>query len=103
MSGLADKRTRDGQLHKFDDLERRIISSTPASPRLQNPPVKLNTVIAASIKNIKRESDRVLVDIEDDLLRFKATEYSRLWKTLECTEGVILGLLRDQSGLEKRK
>lgn len=94
MSGLVDKQAREWQLHKLDFLERRITSNMPASqpsPLPEDAPLELNGIIAASIQQIKRESDRVFVEIEEDLLHFKAMEYARLGKTLGCVEGVILG------------
>lgn len=35
----------------------------------------MGVIVHASIKGVKREADRVFVEIEDGLLRFKAEEY----------------------------
>lgn len=91
MSGLVDKQAREWQLHKLDFLERRITLNMPASPLPEDAPLELNGIIAASIQQIKQESDRVFVEIEEDLLHFKAMEYARLGKTLGCVEEAILG------------
>lgn len=100
VSSLAGDSKHEEQLHRFRELERQIISNTPISSRLEIIPEEVHRVVTASMKDVRREADRVLVEIEDGLLRFKAREYARIWRCLEHVHEVISIFHRDTLGPE---
>ncbi|KAF9446948.1 hypothetical protein P691DRAFT_803246 [Macrolepiota fuliginosa MF-IS2] len=98
---LSRNSTRNEQLHRFQELESLAASCVAPLPRVGDVPEELEKVITiASIKNVRREVERVLVEIEDRFLRFKVMECARVRRNLERVDEVTSILCWGASALE---
>lgn len=79
MSSAASRASREQQLRRLCKLEHQmaqVVSSRAIDEEIEKQ-------VSNYLKGVKREADRILVEVEGSLLRSKAELYAKLWTTVK--------------------
>jgi hypothetical protein len=82
MVSVANPGSREEQLYRLSKLEHQMAQAISyASSKVLEEQVE--NQIGTYLRGVKREADRILVEVEGSLLRCKAEAYTNLWKGLK--------------------
>lgn len=79
MSSVTSRASREQQLRRLCKLEHQmaqVVSSRAIDEEIEKQ-------VSNYLKGVKREADRILVEVEGSLLRSKAELYAKLWTTVK--------------------
>ncbi|KAJ3555539.1 hypothetical protein NP233_g12184 [Leucocoprinus birnbaumii] len=98
ISTLASEASHRAHLDAFEKLECEVFKKQSAPMKLNIRLEELKAIVGSTAQAVvSREAERTLIEVEDNLLRFKAADYDRLLLKLQEIDRLVTGVKSELS------